>query len=539
VYSADKIVAASPMTFFVHSKSVFLSAAENHLRQVFGKIVARSPDADKLLALKLYTGFRTGEYDSLEMESILCRSSNGKDKNVQACKNVVKVAAQRLWAERFPQKTYIWTADFHGGPINCNIPIITEAGGVVHAEIDFGNCAFYGLCKDRLKVLSFNNWGGFDPSKKTKKMFAAAYRNDAEFKRIDAFICSHPVANCELFLEFNKPIIVHATTRLEFGRDDAGIDWRLPRYDTSVAKQKWREWVETLIGLSRNKRNIIAANNHYDVEYIKYFTGIDAVYLPSWCGDCDGAYRNVNVNEPRNWGSSLPPMYAPTREEVLIVPYRNNLDRSRWKSNLRKPNDHPIYRKLLQASHQANGAIVRFIADVYEDSNPIRTVDHPAVVVIPYQVSTMYLFEVYRMSVPIFAPSLALLKKWCWKYDIMWEKTYGWPERHGDVIGKQSTLVPDPNGRSPMNVKTNRTEWGKRFDYWMPLADLYKWKHIQYFDTWEEFFRKLTAADLFAISNRMEVENRRVRKDLVQQWTDVLEKVQLFRSPSRHLEAQF
>ena len=69
------------------------------------------------------------------------------------------------------------------------------------------------------------------------------YAQDDEFKRVDAFICSYPVANCELFVPFNKvqapsdssvtaqltrrvyvctcdmwivqSLIVHATTRLE------------------------------------------------------------------------------------------------------------------------------------------------------------------------------------------------------------------------------------------------------------------------------------------------------------------------------------
>ena len=29
---------------------------------------------------------------------------------------------------------------------------------------------------------------------------------------------------------------------------------------------------------------VIAANNLYDVHYIKYHTGLDAAYIPSWCG---------------------------------------------------------------------------------------------------------------------------------------------------------------------------------------------------------------------------------------------------------------
>ena len=37
---------------------------------------------------------------------------------------------------------------------------------------------------------------------------------------------------------------------------------------------------------------------------------------------------------------------------------------------------------------------------------------HPAMVLIPYQVSTMSFFELYRMNMPLFVPSLRLLCAW-------------------------------------------------------------------------------------------------------------------------------
>jgi len=45
-----------------------------------------------------------------------------------------------------------------------------------------------------------------------------AYKDDEEFKRIDAFICSHPAANCEIFHMLGTPLVMYPTTRLEFGR---------------------------------------------------------------------------------------------------------------------------------------------------------------------------------------------------------------------------------------------------------------------------------------------------------------------------------
>lgn len=44
--------------------------------------------------------------------------------------------------------------------------------------------------------------------------------------RVDVVVCSHPAANCELFMPLNRTMIVYPSTRLEFGRDDESIDWR-------------------------------------------------------------------------------------------------------------------------------------------------------------------------------------------------------------------------------------------------------------------------------------------------------------------------
>ena len=42
---------------------------------------------------------------------------------------------------------------------------------------------------------------------------------------------------------------------------------------------------------------------------------------------------------------------------------------------------------------------------------------HPAFVVVPYTKSTMTFFEIYRMGLPIFVPSLNLLVRWEYDWD--------------------------------------------------------------------------------------------------------------------------
>lgn len=57
--------------------------------------------------------------------------------------------------------------------------------------------------------------------------FELCLRRDPEMWRVDLVICSHPAANCELYLPLNKSMLILATTRLEFGRNDQGSNMNI------------------------------------------------------------------------------------------------------------------------------------------------------------------------------------------------------------------------------------------------------------------------------------------------------------------------
>jgi len=208
----------------------------------------------------------------------------------------------------------------------------------------------------------------------------------------------------------------------------------------------------------------------------------------------------------------------------MIFPYRSNLDRSRYETNLRNPVDHPIMKELRNVPVSiSHGTQIKLISELYEDSNPLSMLDHPAIIIIPYQVSTINLIELYRLNIPTFCPSLSLLKEWCREYDIMWESHYGWPETISSFYD-----IPDPNGTP--NMDKNSTEWEKMFDYWMPLADFYQNKvGLVYFDSWEDFFHKYHKirrnGQLDNMHLKMKKENERLRKKLVERWKRIIARV--------------
>lgn len=79
-----------------------------------------------------------------------------------------------------------------------------------------GHCQLTKSCAKDLKVLNQDN--GIAPNLQVRQQFYETYRNDFEINSVDVFICFHPIGMCELFMPFNRTIIVISSTRYELGR---------------------------------------------------------------------------------------------------------------------------------------------------------------------------------------------------------------------------------------------------------------------------------------------------------------------------------
>jgi len=205
-----------------------------------------------------------------------------------------------------------------------------------------------------------------DPSLIAK--FYEAYENDTELQSVDAFVCFHPASMCELFMPFNKSLIIIASTRYELGRFRAN---------------RWTTWNNNLKRIAEVPTNVVGGNNRYDVEYIKYFTGIQPQLLPSFCG-------------------YLYYKYAPSRSGFLLVSTRGGA----------------AFQRIFLAAYNAVCKNISCTANLlplrqtYPRYNYTDLTAHPGIVYIPYQVSVMSVFEQYRMNIPLFFPSLELLTTW-------------------------------------------------------------------------------------------------------------------------------
>ncbi|CAM4867960.1 unnamed protein product [Rotaria socialis] len=87
------------------------------------------------------------------------------------------------------------------------------------------------------------------------QQFYEAYKNDSEMKQVNVFMCFHPTAMCEVFMPFNRTLIVIASTRYELGR---------------FAKEDWTRWNKNLQKIASDPRTVLA--------------GVLIVhYLPAFC----------------------------------------------------------------------------------------------------------------------------------------------------------------------------------------------------------------------------------------------------------------
>jgi hypothetical protein len=323
-----------------------------------------------------------------------------------------------------------------------------------------GACAQTDTCAKNLRVLNSGN--GINPSMDVKRRFYDTYRYDAEMKRADAVLCFHPSAMCELFMELPPRKFVIASTRYEMGRH---------------SPSEWTLWNENLKKIAADPRNIVAANNKYDAEYIRYFTGLDPVIIPSTI--------------------DMPDRYAPEKKTFLLA--------------------------TVHGKHA--GTLTRQVARQFPTVLPMKTAypglyeyrdlcKHLGIVHLPYQTSIMSLFEQYAMGIPVLVPSPEFMWELRMSDDLMMERT--WDRVIKNVHPSKSPIpgvnasVPDPNNDVDKAA----------FLYWVRFADFYLWPGIKTFGSWSELTRLTTVTGWTAESSKAMLTYHKVQKaEMRRLWT--------------------
>ena len=108
----------------------------------------------------------------------------------------------------------LWSSDFHISPIADIKNIVEDYRVKVIDKSLSGHCHLSHSCQKDLRILTQQNGialGGCPNC--LRRDFYDSYRNDNEMKTVSAFLCLHATSMCELFMPFNRSLIVIASTR--------------------------------------------------------------------------------------------------------------------------------------------------------------------------------------------------------------------------------------------------------------------------------------------------------------------------------------
>jgi hypothetical protein len=109
-----------------------------------------------------------------------------------------------------------WSSDFHISPIADIKNIVKNYNVKVIDKSLSSHCHLSNTCQHDLRVIDREN--GITLGKCPNTLineFYESYKNDLEMKSVSAFLCTHDASLCELFMPFNKPMIIIASTRFD------------------------------------------------------------------------------------------------------------------------------------------------------------------------------------------------------------------------------------------------------------------------------------------------------------------------------------
>ena len=108
----------------------------------------------------------------------------------------------------------LWSSDFHISPI-ADIKNVVEHYGVRVIDKSLSDhCHLSSTCQTDLRVINKQNGINLGSCPNSlKSSFYESYINDHEMKTVSAFLCTHAASLCEVFMPFDRPMIVIASTR--------------------------------------------------------------------------------------------------------------------------------------------------------------------------------------------------------------------------------------------------------------------------------------------------------------------------------------
>lgn len=280
-----------------------------------------------------------------------------------------------------------------------------------------------------------------------------------ELSEYDAFLCTYPPSFSMLYEKFNKPIILHIPIRYE-----------IPFHNDKI---KWSEFNQYLRDRIDSGVIIPVANSEYDKKYFEFFVERECSLIPSLC-----EYTNTKWKPTIN--KFLYSTRLPIKFNTPSVVSKESLGRYKW-----------------------------------EDISSYK-----GIIIIPYNCSTMSIFEYYTSGIPIFCPSKEFMKELYKSHgdfvlnELTWNKTF--KLKPGSII--DCDCQNDPNMYNNFDIMNK----------WIDYSDFYneEWTpHIIYFDNFEDLFSKLENTDLVDVHDKIKSFNKLRKEMIYNKWSEKLNSI--------------
>jgi hypothetical protein len=279
-----------------------------------------------------------------------------------------------------------------------------------------------------------------------------------ELSKYDAFICTYPPSFALLYEKFNKPIIIQIPIRYE-----------VPFHNN---EDMWNYFNEYLRNKIDDGKIIPVANSEYDKKYFEFFVNRECELIPNIC-----EYTNATWN--------------PTIDNFL------------YSSRLPIKFDKNITDKATLFKYE------------WQD-----IMNYKGIIIIPYNCSTMSIFEYYTSNIPIFCPSKDFMKELYKKHqnyvlsELTWNKIFDLPS--GSIINCEKSN--DPNNYNDFDIINNWIDFSDFYNIdWMP--------HIIYFNSFDDLTLKLKNTDLKDVSMKMSDFNKIRKIKIYDMWNKILNKI--------------
>ena len=292
------------------------------------------------------------------------------------------------------------------------------------------------------------------------------------------------------------------------------------RYNLGICNvDEWKNLnkdIETLNNEASNKGHEINALSRYDVEYLKYYTGIQANLVPSY----DEHYVNQGF-------------YQPDQKRLAII--SSNATHFQKKiNNILAPEFSSV-----SFDGMKNGPSTKEVRK------------YLAAILFPNNVVSYSLTKLYELKIPIFVPSIRFFLNYHDVSDCSSSEkacsnlrtSQGFKKEHfGFSMSRISTSAKycstdqtiDKDIRSDLNALKSIHPYSPNVDmlkdaeaesYWLQFADFYEWPHIQYFDSYSHLKELLRKANFDSIHAAMKQELV-IRKDVVlNRWCNIVHQI--------------